>query len=132
MTQFVLLTSYTGPEGVAPMSEWDPADARAHLDYLIALNEELIASGELVTMRALAGPELAKVVQFGEGAPVVTDGPFPETKEFLAGWQLIDVDSEDRAIEIAARTSQAPGPGGAPTRTAIEVRQIMGGMGGDL
>jgi len=132
MTQFVLLTHYTGDPDLKPMSEWDPADVRAHLDYLIALNEELIASGELIGMRALAGPELAKVVRFGEAAPVVTDGPFPETKEVLAGWQLLDVESEERAIEIAARTSRAPGPGGGPLRQPIEVRQIMGGVGGDL
>lgn len=132
MTQFVLLTSYRNPEGVPPMSEWDPADARAHLAHLTALNEELRASGELIEMRALTGPDLAKVVQFGEPAPVVTDGPFPETKEFLAGWQLIDVESEKRALEIAARTSQAPGPGGVPIRNAIEVRQVMFTFGEDL
>ena len=63
----------------------------------------------------------------GVGAPVVTDGPFPEAKEFLAGYWLIDVESEERAIEIAARTSAAPGPGGEPTAREIQVRPVMGG-----
>ena len=74
-----------------------------------------------------AGPELAKIVTFsGEGAPVVTDGPFLESKEFLAGYRMIDVESEERAIEIAAQASAAPGPGGVPIRQPIEVRQVMG------
>jgi hypothetical protein len=132
MTQFVLLTMYSGGDNPTPMSEWEPAEAKAHLDHLRNLNEELAASGELVDMRALAGPDLAKVVSFREGGAVVTDGPFPETKEFLAGWQLIDVDSEERALEIAALTSQAPGPGGVPSGQPIEVRQVMFAFGGDL
>jgi hypothetical protein len=132
MTQFVLLTMYSGGENQLPMTEWDPADAQAHLDHLSALNAELRESGELIEMRALTGPDLAKIVRFGDRAPVVTDGPFPETKEFLAGWQLIDVESEERALEIAARTSQAPGPGGEPARTPIEVRQVMFTYGEDL
>ena len=81
----------------------------------------------------VAGPESAKVViSDGVDAPVVTDGPFPEMKEFLAGFWLIDVDSEKRAIEIAARTSAAPGPGGRPTRYPIEVRAIMSGPDPEL
>jgi hypothetical protein len=71
-------------------------------------------------------------VRFGDRAPVVTDGPFPETKEFLAGWQLIDVESQERALEIAARVSQAPGPGGKPLGHPIEVRQVMYSISGDL
>ena len=130
MTQFVLLTMYTGVPGLKPMTEWDPADAQAHYDYLKNLNDELEKSGELVDMRALTGPELAKIVRFGDAAPVVTDGPFPETKEFLAGWQLLDVESQERAIEIAAQTSQAPGPGGIPSGNPIEVRQVMFVRGG--
>jgi len=74
-----------------------------------------------------AGPELAKIVTFsGEGAPVVTEGPFLESKEFLAGYRMVDVESEARALEIAAKASTAPGPGGVPIQQPIEVRQVMG------
>lgn len=86
---------------------------------MVAIHEELIANGELVGTAGLAGPEAAKIVTHdGVGAPVVTDGPFPESKEFLAGYWLVDVESEQRAIEIAARTSAAPGPGGKRRATA--------------
>jgi hypothetical protein len=71
---------------------------------------ELIDSGELVEQQALTGPELAKVVTSdGRTAPVVTDGPFVEFKEMLAGYQLVDVESEERAVEIAAKISRVPG-----------------------
>ena len=68
----------------------------------------------------------------GVGAPVVTDGPFPESKELLAGYRMVDVESEERAVEIAARASAAPGPGGVPIQQPIEVRQVMGAPSGDL
>jgi hypothetical protein len=125
MTLFLLLTNHGGSD-VPPMTEWDPADINAHLECLRALNAELAESGELVEMRALAAPELAKrVTSDGVSSPVVTDGPYPEAKEVLAGYQLLDVESEQRALEIAARVSAAPGPGGAPIRQTIEVRQVM-------
>jgi hypothetical protein len=132
MTQFVLLSMYGGFDA-PPMTEWDPRDARAHLDFLTTLNRELADNGELVEMRALTGPELAKrVASDGVSAPVVTDGPFPEVKELLAGWQLVDVESEQRAVEIAAAVSAAPGPGGKPMGQRIEVRQVMFTRGQDL
>lgn len=128
----MLLTKYDDDLGVGPMSEWDPDDMAAHLDYLRKLNQELIDNGELVEVQALAGPDLAKIVVFGgPGGPVVTDGPFTEAKEVLAGYQLVDVESEARAIEIAARVSAAPGPGGVPLRQRIEVRQLMIALPGD-
>jgi len=103
------------------------------MDYLQALNKELAERGELIGVQALAGPELTKiVVADGETAPVVSDGPFPEFKEFLAGYQIIDVESEARAIEIAAKVSAAPGPGRAPIRQEIEVRQVMSSSGQDM
>ena len=88
------------------------------MDYYAALHRELLASGELVTQEALTGPELARVVTSDGTAPVVTDGPFPEFKELLAGYQIVDVESEARAIEIAARVSAVPGPGGVPIAAA--------------
>ena len=134
MTKFLLLTKYGGDDSAEPMDRWDPEEIDAHIDFLRAVNRELVESGELVDAQALAGPELAKVVASGgDGPPVVTDGPFPEAKELLAGYRMVDVESEARAIEIAARVSAAPGPGGAPLGTPIEVRQVMGGLpGADL
>jgi hypothetical protein len=126
MTKFLLLTRHDSELGVPPMDEWDPADMTAHLEYLTRLNDELAANGELVEMNALAAPELAKIVSAdGRSTPVITDGPFPEAKEVLAGYQLLDVESEERALEIAALVSSAPGPDGVPLRQRIEVRQVM-------
>jgi hypothetical protein len=90
------------------------------------MNEELAGLGELVDAQGLAGPDQAKfVVSDGVGAPVITDGPYPESKELLAGYRLIDVETLERAIEIAAQASAAPGPKGIPIRQAIEVRQVL-------
>ena len=131
MTKFLLLTKYAEIEGVPPMDEWDPADIDTHIDALRAINAELVARGELVDAQALTGPDLAHiVVSSGSGAPVVTDGPFPEMKELLAGYQMVDVDSGARALEIAAQVSAAPGPGGRPVGVPIEVRQVMGRLPG--
>ena len=108
------------------MIEWAAEDVKAHMDYYRALIKELTDSGELVEQQALTGPELAKIVTSdGATAPVVTDGPFAEFKEMLAGYQLVDVESEQRAIEIAARISCVPGPGGVPLQQPIGVRRVM-------
>ena len=125
--RFMLLQSY-GPvgSGCAPMYEWTPEDIRAHIDFQIALNQQLLDRGELVDAQGLAGPDQARiVVADGVHAPVVTDGPFPEAKELLAGYRVVEVPSVERAIEIAALVSAAPGPTGEPIRQPIEVRQIM-------
>lgn len=128
MTKFLLLQNYEGGAGcTVPMTDWAPEDINAHIEFQMALNQELADKGELVDAQGLSGPELAKFVTFdGEGAPVVTDGPFPEAKELLAGYRMVDVESQERAIEIAARASAAPGPGGVPIQQPIEVRQVMG------
>jgi hypothetical protein len=134
MTRFMLMQNYESVPGCSqPMANWAPEDIKAHIDFQHALNKELADRGELVDAQGLAGPELAKfVVYSGAGAPVVTDGPFPEVKELLAGYRVIDVESEARAIEIAAKASAAPGPGGLPIQQPIEVRQVMGAPSGDL
>jgi hypothetical protein len=128
MTKFLLIVNYDNgvlDDGV-PMLSWDPADIKAHLAYYEALNKELEESGELIGGAALAWPEATKVVRSdGKSASLVTDGPYAETKEQLAGYQLIEVDSLERAIEIAARISAVPGPGGVPIQQPIEVRQVM-------
>jgi hypothetical protein len=125
--RFMLLQNYGPAEsGCPPMTEWSPADVRAHIEFQQALNTELAGLGELVDAQGLAGPDEARfVVSDGASAPVITDGPYPESKELLAGYRLVDVDSAARAIEIAARASAAPGPDGAPIRQPIEVRQVL-------
>jgi hypothetical protein len=125
--RFMLLQNYGEVEsGCPPMTEWTPEDIQAHIEFQRVLNQELLDRGELVDAQGLAGPDQAKfVVSDGVGAPVVTDGPFPESKELLAGYRLIDVDSVERAIEIAAQASAAPAVDGAPIRQAIEVREVL-------
>jgi hypothetical protein len=123
--KYMLLMNYAA--GAPSLTEWAPEDLKASGAHMGAIHEELAGSGELVGAEGLSGPEAAKIVTHdGVGAPVVTDGPFPESKEFLAGYWLVDVESEERAIEIAARTSAAPGPGGTPTAREIQVRPVMG------
>jgi hypothetical protein len=106
-------------------NQWTPEDFKAHIQFMHDFNQELAAAGERVDAQGLAAPGEAKLVRAGaDGAPV-TDGPFPESKEFLAGYWIVEVDSPERAYEIAARASAAPGPGGAPMNMPIEVRQVM-------
>jgi hypothetical protein len=127
--RYMLLQAYGGIElqDCPPMSEWDPSDVKAHIDFQKALNAELLSRGELVDAQGLASPDRAKVViSDGKNPPRVIDGPYPESKELLAGYRLIDVDSLERALELAARSSASPGPGGVPIRQQIEVREIMG------
>ncbi|HEV2760339.1 MAG TPA: YciI family protein [Acidimicrobiales bacterium] len=125
--RFMLLQNYGEVgSGCAPMSEWTPGDINAHIDFQHTLNAELLERGELVDAQGLAGPDQAKfVVSDGAGAPVITDGPFPESKELLAGYRIVDVETVDRALEIAARSSAAPGPNGVPLQDRIEVRQVL-------
>ncbi|WP_328478113.1 YciI family protein [Actinoplanes sp. NBC_00393] len=124
--RYLLIVDYRPGVIDKPMTEWAPEDIAAHMDYYGALRKELLESGELVTQEALTGPEQAKeVTADGLTAPVVTDGPFAEFKEMLAGYQLVDVESEERAIEIAARISAVPGPGGVPQQQPIGVRRVM-------
>lgn len=126
MPKFMLLQNYEGGDCTVPMSSWAPAEVKAHIDFQLALNTKLTAEGELVDAQGLSGPEQVRIVRSdGVGAPVITDGPFPESKEFLAGYRMIDVETAERAIEIAAMSSAAPGPGGVPMRLSIEVREVM-------
>jgi hypothetical protein len=126
MPKFLLLMNYAEIEGVPPITEWSPEDIKTHIDFQHELGQELTAAGEFVDGQGLAGPESAKIVTFrGQGAPVVTDGPFLESKEFLAGYWMVDVENEARAIEIAAKASAAPGPDGVPIGQQIEVREVM-------
>jgi hypothetical protein len=128
MPKFMLLQKYEGGLGCeVPMSEWPAEDIKAHIEFQHLLNRELTESGELVDAQGLSLPDQAKVVTYdGAGTPLVTDGPYPESKELLAGYRTVDVPSEARALEIAARASAAPGLGGVPVQQPIEVREIVG------
>jgi len=123
------------PRGTGDWSvfKWPPEDLRAHIDFMKRFGKELKDSGELVAAEGLAAPDQARVVRARKGGgPEVTDGPFPEAKEFLAGYWIVDVESPEQAYEIAARASAAPGPGGAPLNLRIEVREVMSAPPVDL
>ena len=127
MPKYMLIQTYAGSENCdVPLPEWAPEDIRAHIEFQRVLNVELTEAGELVEAEGLAGPEAAKtVVADGAGGRVVTDGPYPEGKELLAGYRVVDVESETRALDIAQQVSAAPGPNGVPLGVPIEVRQVM-------
>jgi hypothetical protein len=118
MPKYLLIQHYEG--GETPMGTWEPADIRAHIDYQHALNDELAAAGELLEAQGVAR-DARLVVSDGATRSVGT----PAEGRRLAGYRVVDVENEDRALEIAARTSAAPGPRGVPIRQPIEVRQIM-------
>jgi hypothetical protein len=132
MARYLIGVNFTPGADETPMEEWTREEVAAHLDYYRVLSAELEASGELVQSTILTGPDLAKIVRSdGRSAPVVTDGPFQEFKEWLAGYQIIEVDSEERAIEIAARVSAVPGRNGVPTQQPIHLRRVMDDGPGD-
>jgi hypothetical protein len=125
--KYMLMMHAPRGTGEYQVSDWKPADLGAHIAFMRRLNRELTESGELAAAEGLAAPGEARIVRAGEnGAPAVTDGPFAESKEFLAGYWIVDVDRTERAYEIAARASAAPGPGGVAMSIPIEVRQVMG------
>jgi hypothetical protein len=102
-------------------------DIQAHIGFMMEFSKALGESGELVSAEGLASPQEAKVVRAGKDGAPVTDGVFPEAKEFLAGYWIVDVESPEQAYRIAARASAAPGIGGVPMNMPIEVRQVMSG-----
>jgi len=124
--KYMLMMNVPRGNGQYQVGDWSPDDFKAHIAFMHAFNKELTDSGEFVGGEGLAAPGEAKVVRAGKnGAPAVTDGPFPEAKEFLAGYWIVDVDRTERAYELAAKVSAAPGPGGAPLIIPIEVRQVL-------
>ncbi len=120
--KYILLMS-GGKAGVDAYRAWSKKDIEAHMAVLIRLNRELAESGELVATQGLAAPHEAKVVRGLQDGMPITDGIFPESKEFLLGYWIVEVVTPERAYEIAGRISAAPGPGGIPTNMPIEVRQ---------
>ncbi|MEU8801185.1 YciI family protein [Spirillospora sp. NPDC048819] len=127
MAKYLLLKHYRGaPASVndVPMDKWTPEEISAHVKYMEDFASRLEANGEYVDGRALA-PEGVWVRYDGEGRPPVTDGPFAETKDLIAGWTVIDVDGYERAIELAGELSAAPGAGGEPVHEWLEVRPLL-------
>jgi hypothetical protein len=113
--------------GWESFNQWPKEVLQAHIGFMMALNKDLKESAELVSAEGLAMPGEARIVRAGKDGAPVTDGVFPESKEFLAGFWIVDVESKERAYAIAARASAAPGLGGAPMNIPIEVRQVMSG-----
>ena len=120
-----ILMMNTMKAGGAAFPGWSKEDVQRHIGFMIQLNQELRGSGELVTAEGLTFPDQAKLVRAGADGTPITDGVFPESKEFLAGYWIVDVASPERAYAIAAKASAAPGPGGSPLNMPIEVRPIM-------
>ena len=125
--KFMLMMHTPAGTGDYQINDWSPEDFKAHIAFMHRFNKKLTGSGELAGAEGLAMPGEAKVVKAGKDGTPVTDGVFPETKEFLAGYWIVDVDSAARAYQIAAEASAAPGPRGVPMNMNIEVRQVMSG-----
>ena len=124
--KYMLMMNAPRGTGDWQVLNWPPQDLKAHIEFMKRFARELGEAGELVGAEGLAAPAQARVVRARkDGAPEVTDGPFAEAKEFLAGYWIVDVEKPERAYEIAARASAAPGPGGAPLNMPIEVREVM-------
>jgi hypothetical protein len=125
--KFILMMSHRKAGDDEGIMTWPKEDIQAHIRYMMDLNKSLKELGEFVSAEGLAFPNEAKLVRADEKGLPITDGVFPETKEFLAGYWIVDVDTPQRAYEIAARASAAPGKGRVPLNMPIEVRQVMSG-----
>jgi hypothetical protein len=128
MAKYLLLKHYRGapaPVNNVPMDQWTEDEISAHVLYMNDFADTLRASGEFVDGQALA--QEGTWVRFdGEGKPPVTDGPFAETKDLIAGWMIVDVDSYERAVELAGELSAAPGKDGLPIHEWLELRPFYG------
>jgi hypothetical protein len=127
MARYLLLKHYRGaptPVNNVPMDRWTPDEVEAHIRFMRDFAARLESTGEFVDGQALA-PEGSWVRYDGEGRPPVTDGPFAETKDLIAGWMIVDVDSYERAVALAGELSAAPGAGGKPIHEWLEVRPFL-------
>jgi len=127
MAKYLLLKHYRGaPAAVndVPMDQWTPEEVDAHVRYMSDFADRLVATGEFVDSQALSS-DGKWVRSDGAGCPPMTDGPFAETKDLVAGWMILDVENEKRAIELAAELSAAPGAGGRPINEWLEVRPFL-------
>jgi len=127
MARYLLLKHYRGApasDNDVPMGQWTPEEISAHVQYMEDFAARLESTGEFVDSQALS-PEGTFVRSGGEGRPPVTDGPFAETKDLIAGWMVIDVETYERALELAAELSAAPGAGGEPIHEWLELRPFL-------
>ena len=127
MAKYLLLKHYRGNPAAlndVPMDQWTPQEVTTHIQFMKDWAARLESTGEFVDGQALS-PEGTFVRYDGEGRPPITDGPFAETKDLIAGWMIVDVDSYERALEVAGELSAAPGAGGRPTGEWLEVRPFM-------
>ena len=124
--KFMLMMNAPRGDGDWGVKNWTVDELKAHVGFMKAFNQELKKDGTFVVAEGLASPGQARLVRASknDGTPEVTDGPFAESKEFLAGYWIVDVESPEQAYAIAARASVAPGPGGKPMNMAIEVREV--------
>ena len=123
--KFMLMMNAPKGDGDWGVSKWSQEDLKAHIGFMKTFTSGLAARGKLVSAEKLAMPAQAKLVRAGQDRRPITDGVFPESKEFLAGYWIVDVDSPERAYQIAAEASAAPGKGGQPLYMPIEVREVM-------
>ena len=125
--KFMLMMNAPRGDGDYAVKNWTMDELKAHVGFMKRLAQDLKNEGALVTAEGLAPPGQARIVRASkqDRTPEVTDGPFAEAKEFLAGYWIVDVETPDQAYAIAARASTAPGPGGKPLYIPIEVREVM-------
>lgn len=121
-----MLMMHVGHSDATSVLDWPPQDIKNMIEFQHAFDRELEESGEMVFNAGLAFPDQARIVRSEGGVPAVTDGPFPEGKEFLIGFWIVDCAGEERAYAIAAKASSVPGVGGEPMGIPIEVRPVMG------
>ncbi|MEO8337089.1 MAG: YciI family protein [bacterium] len=125
--KFMLMMHAPAGTGDYKINDWSPEDFKQHIAFMHTFNAKLTSAGEFVVAEGLATPAEAKLVKAAKDGTPITDGVFPEAKEFLAGYWIVDVDSPARAYLLAAEVSVAPGPRGAPLYMNVEVRQVMSG-----
>ena len=125
--RFMLMMHAPRGTGDYQINSWSPDDLKNHIGFMHELNKELKQAGEYIDVQGLTPPGQAKLVRAGKNGVPATDGPFAESKEYLVGYWIVEVDSAERAYEIAAKISSAPGPGGTPLIIPVEVRQVMSG-----
>lgn len=122
-----MLMMNTPRDGYSWYLSWPKEVLQANMAFMRDFSAKLRASGELVGTAGLASPTQAKLVRAGDGGKPITDGVFAETKEFLAGYWIVDVENAERAYQIAADAARAPGPADAPAPLQIEVRALISG-----
>jgi hypothetical protein len=126
--KYMLLMQFSQESaGFPSIDEWAPDEFQAHIAFMGSVEKRVAELGQLIDAQGLAMPDQARIVRAGSsGEPLVTDGPYPETKEFLAGYWVVDLPSPETAYELAAFISTAPGPGGRPLNMPIHVHPVIG------